>query len=100
MRLVHHMKLAHKFLILGPVFLTLVAVPTGGYFSRSLTDIGIARRELQGTSPLVVQVVRAVTQMDQVTQQNAALVKEIAAAADSLHRQSQQLLKTVSAFKW
>lgn len=39
-------------------------------------------------------------QMDPMTQQNAALVEEIAAAANSLHRQSQQLLKTVSVFKW
>ena len=51
MRLVHHTKLAHKFLILLPVFLTMVAVPTGVYFTRSLTDIGIARHELQGTGP-------------------------------------------------
>lgn len=93
MRIVHHMKLAHKFLILGLVFLTLVAVPTGVSFTRSLTDIGIARRELQGTVPLVAR-------MDPTTQQNAALVEEIAAAADSLHRQSQQLLETASVFKW
>jgi methyl-accepting chemotaxis protein len=53
MRLVHHMKLSHKFLILGMVFLALVAVPTGVYFKRSLADIRVAQRELQGTGPLV-----------------------------------------------
>jgi methyl-accepting chemotaxis protein len=37
--------------------------------------------------------------MDQTTQQNAALVEEIAAAADSLRGQAQQLVHTVSAFK-
>jgi methyl-accepting chemotaxis protein len=53
MRLIHHMKLAHKFLILGLVFLILVAVPTSLYFKRSFADIAVARRELQGTGPLV-----------------------------------------------
>jgi methyl-accepting chemotaxis protein len=47
----------------------------------------------------VAQVVEAVAQMDQTTQQNAALVEEIAAAADSLRGQAQQLVHTVSAFK-
>lgn len=38
-------------------------------------------------------------QMDQVTQQNAALVEEAAAAAGSLHEQANQLALTVGAFK-
>jgi hypothetical protein len=37
--------------------------------------------------------------MDQVTQQNAALVEEMAAAASSLESQAQELVKTVSVFK-
>jgi methyl-accepting chemotaxis protein len=37
--------------------------------------------------------------MDQVTQQNAALVEEAAAAAGSMHEQSQQLAQAVSAFR-
>ncbi|MDP3539191.1 MAG: methyl-accepting chemotaxis protein [Azonexus sp.] len=47
----------------------------------------------------IEQVNRAVAQMDEVTQQNAALVEEAAAAAESLEEQSQQLQRQVSAFK-
>ena len=41
----------------------------------------------------------AVTQMDHVTQQNAALVEEIAAAASSLSVQAQELVDTVEVFQ-
>jgi methyl-accepting chemotaxis protein len=41
----------------------------------------------------------AVVLMDQATQQNAALVEEMAAAASSLHSQSNDLVRTVSTFK-
>lgn len=41
----------------------------------------------------------AVTQMDQATQQNAALVEEMAAAASSLKCQAQELVQTVAVFK-
>ena len=37
--------------------------------------------------------------MDQVTQQNAALVEESAAAAESLKDQAQQLVQAVAVFK-
>ncbi len=47
----------------------------------------------------VSQVGEAITQMDQATQQNAALVEESAAAAESLKNQSQQLVQAVSVFK-
>ena len=47
----------------------------------------------------VSQVGEAVTQMDQVTQQNAALVEEMAAAADSLKMQAQHLVAGVEVFK-
>ena len=47
----------------------------------------------------VGQVSEAVTQMDQATQQNAALVEESAAAAASLQSQAQQLVQAVSVFK-
>jgi len=40
-----------------------------------------------------------VTQMDQVTQQNAALVEEMAAAASSLSHQAQALVGAVAVFK-
>ncbi len=47
----------------------------------------------------VAQVGKAVSQMDQVTQQNAALVEESAAAAASLRTQAQQLVQAVSIFQ-
>jgi methyl-accepting chemotaxis protein len=47
----------------------------------------------------VGQVGDAVTHMDQVTQQNAALVEEMAAAASALNTQAQGLVHTVSVFK-
>ncbi len=47
----------------------------------------------------VAQVAEAVTQMDQVTQQNAALVEESAAAAESLKQQARALAQSVSMFK-
>jgi len=45
------------------------------------------------------EIGKAVTQMDEVTQQNAALVEEAAAAAESLQSQAEQLSARVSAFK-
>ena len=47
----------------------------------------------------IEQVNEAVSQMDMVTQQNAALVEESAAAAKSIEHQADQLLQTVSTFK-
>lgn len=47
----------------------------------------------------VAYVGEAVTHMDQVTQQNAALVEEMAAAASSLKSQAQELVQTVAVFK-
>ncbi|PRY08189.1 methyl-accepting chemotaxis protein [Paraburkholderia sp. BL25I1N1] len=47
----------------------------------------------------IEQVGQAVTQMDQVTQQNAALVEEAAAAASALEQQAQLLTDAVSAFR-
>ena len=45
------------------------------------------------------QVSHAVTQLDQVTQQNAALVEESAAAAGSLSEQAARLVEAVSTFR-
>jgi methyl-accepting chemotaxis protein len=45
------------------------------------------------------QVNSAITSMDEVTQQNAALVEQAAAAAESLVEQSVSLTETVSAFR-
>jgi len=47
----------------------------------------------------IQQVGDAVGQMDQVTQQNAALVEESAAAAESLKVQAQHLVQAVAVFK-
>src|SRR5256885_8206510 len=47
----------------------------------------------------VAQVGEAVTQMDQTTQQNAALVEESAAAAASLRKQAQDLVEAVAVFQ-
>ncbi len=44
------------------------------------------------------EISRAVTQMDEMTQQNAALVEEAAAAAESLLQQAEQLDNQVSRF--
>jgi len=67
---------------------------------RRVTDImgeisAASHEQSQGVS----QVGEAVTQMDQVTQQNAALVEEMAAAAASLKSQAQELVETVAVFK-
>jgi len=59
-------------------------------------EISAASRE---QSQGVGQVGEAVTQMDQVTQQNAAMVEEMAAAASSLKSQAKDLVDTMSVFK-
>ncbi|WP_374676230.1 methyl-accepting chemotaxis protein [Ideonella sp.] len=47
----------------------------------------------------IAQVGTAVSQLDQVTQQNAALVEEAAAAADSLRSQADRLVRSVAVFR-
>ncbi len=47
----------------------------------------------------VAQVGEAVTSMDQATQQNAALVEQMAAAASGLKGQADDLVQAVSVFK-
>jgi methyl-accepting chemotaxis protein len=47
----------------------------------------------------VALVGEAITRMDQGTQQNAALVEQSAAAADSLKQQAEQLVASVAVFK-
>jgi methyl-accepting chemotaxis protein len=47
----------------------------------------------------VSQVGEAVAQMDQTTQQNAALVEQMAAAAGSLNSQANELVQAVAVFK-
>ena len=47
----------------------------------------------------IEQINQAVTQMDEVTQQNAALVEEAAASAESLEHQAKDLIGSISIFK-
>jgi methyl-accepting chemotaxis protein len=47
----------------------------------------------------VTHIGQAITQMDDATQQNAALVEEMAAAASSLNTLAQELVHTVAIFK-
>ncbi|BDE71100.1 methyl-accepting chemotaxis protein [Delftia lacustris] len=61
-----------------------------------ISDIGAATQE---QSQGVTQVSDAVQQLDQVTQHNASLVEESAAAADSLNKQAAQLVQLVSVFR-
>ena len=49
--------------------------------------------------PGVGQISIAVADMDQMTQQNAALVEEAAAAAESLDTQARQLVTLMSRFR-
>ena len=67
---------------------------------RRVTDIvgeitAASHEQTQG----IEQINQAITQMDQVTQQNAALVEEAAAAAGSLQEQASSLVNSVSVFK-
>ncbi len=57
----------------------------------------MAAGEEQGAG--IEQINQAIAQMDQVTQQNAALVEEAAAAADSLQEQAQGLAHLVDTFR-
>jgi methyl-accepting chemotaxis protein len=61
-----------------------------------MSDISSASLE---QSDGIEQVKHAVDQMDEVTQQNAALVEEAAAAAESLEEQAQNLSTSVAVFK-
>jgi methyl-accepting chemotaxis protein len=59
-------------------------------------EINTANREQTAG---IEQINEAVTQMDQTTQQNAALVEEAAAAANALQQQADSLVQIVSVFK-
>ena len=64
--------------------------------SQLITEISDASGE-QSTG--IGQIGDAVTQLDQVTQRNAALVEESAAAAESLRVQADNLARTVATFR-
>ena len=64
--------------------------------SEIMSEISAASRE---QSAGIDQVNIAVSQMDKITQQNAALVEQAAAAAKSMEEQTTDLTKIVSAFQ-
>ena len=67
---------------------------------RRVTDImGEISAASSEQSQGVAQVGDAISQMDQTTQQNAALVEQSAAAADSLKTQAGQLVDAVAVFR-
>ena len=86
--------------------------------SRLVSDAGATMREIvdsigrvtaimsgiamasQEQSAGIEQVNQAIAQMDQVTQQNAALVEEAAAASTSMKEQAQLLAELVSTFRF
>ena len=67
---------------------------------RQVNDI-IGRISIASTEQAdgIADVNRAVGQMDSMTQQNAALVEQAAAAAESLHEQTVNLAKAVAIFR-
>src|SRR5450830_297021 len=67
---------------------------------RRVTDVmGEITAASQEQSSGIEEVNRAITQMDEATQQNAALVEQAAAAAQSLQEQAGRLSQAVSVFK-
>jgi len=64
--------------------------------TKLITDIADASKE---QSSGIDQVTIAIGQMDEVTQQNAALVEQAAAAAESLEEQARIQAETLSRFK-
>jgi methyl-accepting chemotaxis protein len=67
---------------------------------RRVTDImGEITSASQEQTSGIEQINVAVAQMDQVTQQNASLVEEAAAAAESMQEQAAKLAQIVAVFK-
>ena len=71
-------------------------VASVGRVSAIVGEISVANHE---QSEGIEQINAAITQMDQTTQQNAALVEEAAAAAAAMHEQASELETLVSQFK-
>ncbi len=78
------------------------AATTMAEIVRSVTQVNDIMGEIASASDEqrrgIEQVALAVSQMDQVTQQNAALVEEAAAATDALANQAEHLSGVVSVF--
>jgi len=67
-----------------------------GEVTQLIAEVSTATQEQTGG---ITQVGEAVTQLDQVTQRNAALVEESAAAAHSLKTQASRLVEAVAVFR-
>jgi methyl-accepting chemotaxis protein len=69
----------------------------------SINRVATIMSEISNASSIqttdVIQVVESVQKMDETTQQNAALVEQMAAAASSLSMQANDLVRSVSQFK-
>ncbi|MBI1771434.1 MAG: nitrate- and nitrite sensing domain-containing protein [Burkholderiales bacterium] len=70
-------------------------VTSVGRITQIMSEIAVASGE-QGAG--IEQVNQAITQMDDMTQQNAALVEQTAAASASLQEQAQTLVNSMSIF--
>ena len=66
------------------------------YVTDIMSEISAASME---QSQGIEQVNQAITQIDEVTQQNAALVEEVTTASESLEVDTQNLIRSVSMFK-
>jgi methyl-accepting chemotaxis protein len=64
--------------------------------SSMISDINAATKE-QTTG--IAQAAQAISHIDQVTQQNAALVEQSSAASESLSRQMERLSEAVGVFR-
>ncbi|WJM87263.1 methyl-accepting chemotaxis protein [Dickeya chrysanthemi] len=60
-----------------------------------ISEIGVTTQEQESG---ISQINQAITQMDSITQQNAALVEESASAADSLSEQAEKLVELMGVF--
>jgi methyl-accepting chemotaxis protein len=90
-------RVAHGSTLVDHAGVTMTEVVTS---IRRVTDLmGEISAANNAQSTDVSQVAAVVMEMDNATQQNAALVEEMAAAAGSLKNQAQDLVQTVAVFK-
>jgi methyl-accepting chemotaxis protein len=66
---------------------------------QKVSDIVARSPRRQGAEVGIEQINQAITEMDTVTQQNAALVEQAAAASASMQEQAENLSRVVSVFK-
>ena len=81
-----------------PIMVALQLAKDYRLMERVATLVGSIATTAHEQAAGIAQVHQAVGQIDQMTQQNAALVEESAAAADSLREQAQRLAAVVGQF--